>query len=202
MAEAVVNETGFSRTVYILWGILLIVAGFFLVTRPAITALVWVEIMAIAWIIGGIFDFIRSIAERGSYWGLRLVLAIISIIAGVYIIGNPVYGTIFTIQIAFLFFAIAALVNGFFNIFAGFKAEGGTSWGAVIIGVIQIIAGGWLLMNPVAGMLALVPVLGIVMIVGGIFSIIASFYTGSSPASSPQPVETKPAETPPESPVA
>jgi uncharacterized membrane protein HdeD (DUF308 family) len=130
MATAVPYETGFSRWVYILWGILSIVAGFFLLTRPAMTSLVLIEVMAIFWIVGGIFDMVRAISDRGDYWGWRIVAAIIGIIAGLYIIGNPVLGTLFTISIAFILLAIYSVIAGIINIIVGIKGEG-AGWGAI-----------------------------------------------------------------------
>jgi uncharacterized membrane protein HdeD (DUF308 family) len=189
MAVAAAGDTGFSRTVLVLWGIIALVVGFFLLFRPGITALVCVEIMAIAWIIGGIFDFIGAIAERGHYWGWRIVGSIIGILAGIYIVAHPALGTVFTLTIAFIFIAIAALINGIFNIFAGFKNEGGTSWASVIIGLLQIVVGIWFIMNPVTGALLLVPVLGIFLILAGIFAIIATFFLGKSSATPTQPSE-------------
>ena len=202
MAVAVPIETGFSRAIYILWGILMIVAGLFLWTRPATTSLVLVEIMAIFWIVGGIFDFIRAIADKPDYWGWRIVGAIIGIIAGLYIIGNPVLGTFFTIQIAFILLAIYGIVAGILDIIVGFRSEGGTRWSAVIIGVLLVLIAGWLLFHWQSAILTFVPVLAIFMIVGGIFSIIASFYidkagvVASSPAAAPAAPAPAPAPAP------
>lgn len=204
MATAVSYDTGFSRWVYILWGILSIVAGFFLFTRPAVTSLVLIEIMAIFWIVGGIFDMVRAIANRDDYWGWRIVAAIIGIIAGLYIIGNPVLGTVFTIRIAYFLLAIYSVVAGIMNIIFGFKNPEGTTWSAIIIGAIQIVVGGWLLFNwyTGVGILVFVPVVAIFMIVGGIFAIIASFFTGGTAGVPEGPASGKTAATPPETPPA
>ena len=199
MATAVSYDTGFSRWVYILWGILSIIAGFFLLTHPASTSLVLVEIMAIFWIVGGIFDMIRAIANRDDYWGWRIVIAIIGIIAGLYIIGNPVLGTLFTIKIAFILLAIYSVIAGIMNIIFGFRNPEGTTWSAIIIGAIQVLVGGWLLFNWQAGILVFVPVVGIFMVVGGIFAIIAAFFAGGT-AGVPEGPPTAKTATPPATP--
>jgi uncharacterized membrane protein HdeD (DUF308 family) len=207
MGIGVTDEGGFSKTVLIVWGILAIVGGFFLVTRPATTGVIFVEVMAIFWVVGGIIDFIRAIAQRGDLWGLRLTFAIISFIAGLYILGSPILGTMYVIHFAYFFLAISALIYGIFNIIAGFRNEDGTSWAAVIIGVIQILIGIWMFGYPYQGTLTVIPVLstvmltpilGIFMIVGGILAIIASFFnSGSSGAAKPPaaPAAEPPAET-------
>jgi len=211
MAVAVPNDAGFSRWVYVVWGILSLIAGFFLFTRPAVTALVLIEVMAIFWIVGGIFDFVRAIAERGDYWGWQIVAAIIGIIAGIYIIANPMLGTVFTIRIAYIILAVYSVIAGIMNIVFGFKNPEGTTWSAIIIGAIQVVVGTWLLFNWYTGLgiLVFVPVVAIFMIVGGIFAIIASFFVNqagtpesgtSASATKPAPApatEAKPADAPP-----
>ena len=166
---------GLSRAALIIWGILLIVGGYFFVTHPVSTALVWVEIMAIIWLIGGLFDLIDSLTRRGEYWVWRMIGAIISIVAGLFILANPVLGALFTVQIAFLFIAISALIHGVIGIFAGFKAGGGPRWGAILLGLAQVIIGIWLLLNPIVGMLALLPAFGLLLIIAGILVIITAF---------------------------
>ena len=79
--------------------------------------------MAIAWIVGGIFDFIRRSLKGATIGAGASSGSIIGILAGIYIVANPALGTIFTLTIAFIFIAIAALINGMFNIYAGFKNE-------------------------------------------------------------------------------
>ena len=211
MAVAVPNDAGFSRWVYVVWGILSLIAGFFLFTRPAVTALVLIEVMAIFWIVGGIFDFVRAVAQRGDYWGWQIVAAIIGIIAGIYIIANPMLGTVFTIRIAYIILAVYSVIAGIMNIVFGFKNPEGTTWSAIIIGAIQVVVGTWLLFNWYTGLgiLVFVPVVAIFMIVGGIFAIIASFFVGqagtpepgaSTAATRPAPApaaEAKPADAPP-----
>jgi uncharacterized membrane protein HdeD (DUF308 family) len=205
MAVAI-QDTGFSRAVYILWGILLLVAGLFLWTRPGTTALVLVEIMAIFWIVGGIFDFIRAIADKPDYWGWMIAAAIIGIIAGLYILGNPMLGTYFTIQIAYILLAIYGIVAGILNIISGIRGD--RSWGAIVVGIILIVLAGWLLFNWRSAIVVFLPVMSIFMIVGGIFSIIASFYvdkagvvstsapaTATTPAATAAPTETAAAKT-------
>ncbi len=166
---------GLSRAALMVWGILLMVGGYFLLTRPASTTQILIEIMAILWLIGGLFDLIDSLTRRGQYWVWRLVGAIVSIAAGLFILANPVLGMIITIQIAFLFIAISALLDGIIGIFVGFRSGGGIHWGAIVLGVAQVIIGVWLLLNPVEAMLALVPAFGLLLVVAGILVVIAAF---------------------------
>ena len=196
MAIEVTDEIGFSKTAIIVWGVLSVVVGFFLITHPAKTALFMVEVMALFWVIGGIMDVIRSIVQRSDMWGVRLMLAILSIIAGLYILSNLILGAIFIVQVAFIFLAISAIMNGIFNIIAGFRIEGGVLWAGVIVGTIQFLIGFWLLgfrsdaadaVVPELGAVVLVPVLGAFMLAGGVMSIITSFWVNSPAAGVPAP---------------
>lgn len=169
------DGVGLSRAAMIVWGILLLVVGYYFLTNPIDSALFWVQVMAIVWLVGGIFDLVVVLTQRGQFWVWRLLGAIISILAGLYIISNPILGALFTVQIAFLFIAISAIIDGAVNIVAGFRSDTGTRWSGIILGVIQLIVGVWLLLHPIAGMLALLPAFGLLLIVTGIIAIIAAF---------------------------
>lgn len=169
------SSVAFGRAAMIVWGILLLVVGYYFLTNPITSALFWVQVMAIVWLAGGIFDLVVVLTQRGQYWVWRLLGAIISILAGLYIISNPILGALFTVQIAFLFIAISAIIDGAINIVAGFRTGAGPRWSGIILGVVQLIVGVWLLLHPIAGMLALLPAFGLLLIASGIIAIIAAF---------------------------
>lgn len=152
--------------IILLWGIAAIVLGVALLLQPGVTALVWVQTMAIFWLVGGIFDLVGLFTNREKGWVWRALSAVLSILAGLIVLGNPILGTIFTVQILFFFMAISSIVNGVLNVVSGVQMRWG--WGPLLLGVLQVLIGLWLLMHPLIGMLALVPVLGVVAIVGGI----------------------------------
>ena len=129
--------------------------------------------MAIYWLIGGIFDAVGAVVARQRHWGWRLIGGIVGIIAGLFILGQPLLGLVVTVQVYFVFLAVSAIFSGAISIWIGFSER--WAWGPLLLGVLQIIIGGWLLLHPIAGMLALVPILGIFAIVGGILAIILAF---------------------------
>lgn len=164
-----------TKFAVLIWGILMVVAGLFLLTRPVVTAIIWVEILAFSWVIGGIFDIVAAFNKQTKYRLWRAIAGIISVIAGLYIIGNPILSTFFVLNIAFVFFAVSAAIDGIVNITAGIKASGGTRVAAIVLGILQLIIGIWIFLHPIAGMLALIPVFSILLIVGGILAVIAAF---------------------------
>jgi uncharacterized membrane protein HdeD (DUF308 family) len=166
---------------YLAWGVISVIIGLLLLLRPGTTALVWIQIMAIFWLIGGIIDLIRAIAERGGGWGWRVLAAIISILAGIFILSEPIWGMVVTVQVLFIILVINAIINGAANVFIGFRQP--RSLLAIILGVFQIFIGIWLLMHPLAGMLALLPLFGIILIVFGIMVTFFAFRARRAEAS-------------------
>lgn len=158
---------------YLAWGGLSIVFGTLLLTRPSTTALVWVQIMAMFWLIGGIVDLIGAITERGKGWGWRILGGGISVLAGLYILSEPIWGALATVQVLFLLLVIDAIFNGFVNLWDGFSKP--RSIARIVLGAFQIFIGGWLLLHPLVGMVALIPLFGIALIAFGIASIFLAF---------------------------
>jgi uncharacterized membrane protein HdeD (DUF308 family) len=70
-----------------------------------------------------------------------------------------------------------AIIGGAFKVIGGFmmrKEIEGEFW-MILWGIILILLGGWVVFNLGAATLAYVLVMGILMIVGGVFSIFGSF---------------------------
>ena len=179
-SSSVAQETSESirwgRAGLIIWGILMIVMGLFFLVRPAISVLVLIETVALFFLIGGAFEAVSALTNRDRHWGWRLAAGTVAVLAGAYVIANPVEGSLslFTITFAFAFLAVSALIGGLVNLFNAFTTREGR-WGSLILGIIQIIISVWLLLHRVAGMLVLVPAFGIVMMIGGLISLIGAF---------------------------
>lgn len=163
----------------LLWGISAVLMGALLLAKPGISALVLVSVLAVFWLVGGVFDLTGGIAHGdapGRAW--RIVGGVIGILAGLAVLANPILGTIFTLSVLYYFVAINAILNGLINLFVGTQvsAAAGTdrSWGNFLLGLVQVILGVFLLFQPlnVMTLVAIVQALGICAIVGGILAII------------------------------
>ncbi|MFN2123117.1 MAG: DUF4332 domain-containing protein [Candidatus Promineifilaceae bacterium] len=152
-------------------GILLIIIGIFLLTRPVITwtSLVWV--IGLYWLISGIFNIIKIFFDS-SMWGWKILAGIVGIIAGYYLITTPFGGTL-------VFTATVVLLLGLFGIFIGIvnliQAFRGAGWGTGILGVVSIILGILILSNQQAFILSLPWAVGVLAILGGIIAIFNAF---------------------------
>ncbi len=103
---------------------------------------------------------------------LVIVLAVLSILAGIYCLINPLAGSFASTLIAGWTF----LLIGAVQLFAVFQES---NWGprlwALLLGVLGILAGISLLTNPLEGMVTLTVVLGILFLVSGITKFFAGF---------------------------
>ena len=108
--------------------------------------------------------------KRASGWSI--VLGILMILAGIIAMFAPeLAGVIITYVIGW-----SAIFNGVAQIIFGFRTHGG--WHValeVILGIIYIIAGIFLLMHPVGGLVALTLVLASFLLVYGIFALVLAF---------------------------
>lgn len=161
--------------VLVAWGIFSIIAGVLLVTQPGITAVVWVQILAVYMAATGIVDIIGAILQRQGAWLIQVLAGALSLIAGGFVLANPLLGTIFAVQVLFYFLVLTAIVNAIINLWYGFQKP--RSWGQIALGVFQLILGLWLFGHPLVGLLALVPGMGIYLIAYGIVSLGLAFMT-------------------------
>lgn len=163
----------------LLWGLLTILIGLFLITSPAVTAVMLFTLLGAYFVVGGIVDVISSLVHRGAGWVWRLALGVLYIVAGVAVLSAPVLSTIFGVAMLYYFLAFSAIIGGIVEIVQAVLKIGKLGLGAVIggllIGVLQLAIGLFLLENPATGALTLVPVLGIFAIAAGIIAMIGAF---------------------------
>ena len=152
-------------------GILLVVVGILLFTNTGATVVVLAQILAIYWLISGVLELVSIFIDR-SAWGLKLIGGIIGIWAGLFIINNPIGGTLAFGFAVVIILGIQALLLGITNIIQAFRGAG---WGIGLLGVINIIFGIILLSNSMIAVATLPWVLGGFAIVGGIASIVFAF---------------------------
>jgi len=105
-------------------------------------------------------------------WILLAVLGIVSTIAGVLALLNPFPASIAAVKLA----AWAFLIIGGFQIFEAFSAKswGGKLW-TLLLGIVAVLIGIDLLGEPLAGLIKLTVVLGIMFIFSGIFKFIVGW---------------------------
>lgn len=155
-----------SWWVVLLGGIIAILTGLFLLYKPAATTNLLIQILGIYWLAQGIVSFLGAIVykeEEHRIW--KLIAGILSILAGIFLLMYPIYGTFIVLNLFVIFIAIWVIISGIMGVYSAIQGAG---WGAGIIGIISIILGLLLLANFVVGVLVLPWVFGFFLILGGI----------------------------------
>jgi uncharacterized membrane protein HdeD (DUF308 family) len=152
-------------------GIALIIIGILLLTNPGASAVVLSQVIAIYWLIAGIFQLVGIFVDR-SAWGWKLIGGIIGIWAGLLILQHPIGGTL-TLGLALvIILGIQGIIMGIVNLIEAFQGAG---WGIGLLGVVNIILGIILLANTMIAVAILPWILGVFAIAGGIAAIVMAF---------------------------
>jgi uncharacterized membrane protein HdeD (DUF308 family) len=160
------------------FGVISIIVGIFCVMQPvdAVETLAW--LFAIWLIITGIFEIVRSFGS-GIGGGMRALLIItgaLSLILG-FVALRSFWDddVVLAGWILAIFIGISFLFRGFSILFLGIEGKGQAGRGWNIFAGIVIIIGGMIILTAPASIIALAWVVGIWLIVMGIFEIISSF---------------------------
>ena len=178
-AEAGALEAlGRAWWVLLFFGVVSIVVGIFCVMQPvdAIETLAW--LFAVWLIITGIFELVSAFGSQIS-GGMRTLLIItgaLSLVLG-FVALRSFWDddVILAGWILAIFIGISFLFRGFSILFLGIEGKGQAGRGWNIFAGIVIIIGGMIILSAPATIIALAWVVGIWLIVMGIFEIISSF---------------------------
>ncbi len=172
MSAAVAQKARIPWWLVLIQGIVAIVLGILLWTNPLKTANFLVWFIALYWLISGVIQLVRLFVDR-SHWGWKLFSGIIGILAGwVLLDAGATERTLVFGWALIIILGIQGIVMGIISLIEAFQGGG---WGPGIIGGLAILFGILLLGNSMAATLVLPWVIGMFMIVGGIFAIIMSF---------------------------
>ena len=177
-ADVGARETTFPWWMVLLEGIFAAIFGILLLIEPGGTLIFLVQVLGFYLLIEGILRIV-SIFLHSSLWGLKLVIGILGIIAGIVVLNHPLWSAIAIPTYIIYVIGFLAIFEGVGGLIQAFQGGG---WGAGILGILVIVFGIIVLLNPLIGVVALPFVLGGFMLVGGIAAIVASFRLCSSPA--------------------
>jgi uncharacterized membrane protein HdeD (DUF308 family) len=172
------EDTTFPWWLVLLEGIFAAIFGFFLLIEPGGTLLFLVQVLGFYLFIGGILRIV-SIFLDSSLWGLKLGIGILGILAGIVVLNHPLLSTIAIPTYIVYVVGFLAICEGVGGLIQAFRGSG---LGAGLLGLLVIIFGIIVLLNPLIGVIALSFILGGFMLVGGIAAIVAAFRMRRSPA--------------------
>jgi uncharacterized membrane protein HdeD (DUF308 family) len=163
----------------LLRGIASLVLGGLLIAKPGVTAIVMVQFLGAYFLVDGVFSVINSVMGRKHMqgWGWGLVMGGLEILTGILVFGHPIASTIITANTLVYCVAFLAIVFGVLGITTGIQVrkEVEGEWAMIAGGVLAIIFGVMLIMNPLASAAVYLTVMGVMAVLGGIVQIFASF---------------------------
>ena len=152
----------------LLRGIAAIVFGIFAFVSPGVTVLSLVFVFGIYAIFDGIFAIVAGLRapEGVSMWWMLLLVGLLGLIAGGVAIAMPGQTVIALVTLIGLW----AIISGIFHIIAaiGLRKQITGEWMMILSGVLSVLAGGFLVANPVSGAAAVVWIIGFYAILYGI----------------------------------
>jgi uncharacterized membrane protein HdeD (DUF308 family) len=155
----------------LLWGILALFLGVAFLFTPGLTTVLLITFMGAWWLVGGIFALASLVVDK-SNMGWKIFLAIINIIAGILILCYPLYSTVFVLSFFIIFIGFWACFVGGAHLFQAFSKK---DWGNGVLGILSLIFGILLLVNPFIAAALLPFVAGGFAIVMGLCSIVVAF---------------------------
>ena len=162
----------------LLRGIAAVLLGILLFTNPDAILSVVIIFLGIYWVVDGIITLLASFTgrEEHSNWGWGIFVGIISILAGLAVLSQPVLTAIFTAQFIVSLVGIMIIISGVSSIVTGFRLRKTSGeWMMILGGVLGLILGLLLLMNPLFSALVFVNITAIFSIIGGFALIVMAF---------------------------
>jgi len=153
-------------------GILSLAVGIVALVWPGKTVIVVAIVFAIWLIVSGIFSIVRGFAHglTGGMRALFIITGILSLVLGIF----AIRGEFQELYILSLFIGIGFLFRGFASLFLGFESKDGRGWN-IFFGIVMILGGVVVLVWPGISLVTLTWVVGIWLIIIGIYEVVAAF---------------------------
>lgn len=169
----------FSRALWALTGILLMIAGAVCLAQPAVALTAMSVFLGLSMLLSGIADLAVYARGHAVLFGAGVFLTdgILTVVLSLFILFNQAFTTV-TLPLIFgmwlLFSGISKTVHSF-----DLRRLGVRGWGWFTgLGILLAAAGFCSFMNPVAGMSALGILAGTLLILQGAASILRAFFSG------------------------
>jgi uncharacterized membrane protein HdeD (DUF308 family) len=165
--------------IVLLRGVLAILFGIAALTWPGVTLVTFVTIFGAFALVDGIFDVIHAVRFRKDleHWGLELVAGLVGIGFGILVLMAPVATSVAAGVIVALYVAAWAIVTGALRIVMAFRLrkeiEG--EWVLGLSGLVTVLMGIWILVQPTIGALAMVSMIGIFAVILGLVLVMLAF---------------------------
>ena len=182
--------------VLLLRGISAILFALLLLFLPGLTlvggVLSFVILFAIYSLVDGISTIVGSVMRREDQWVLMLIWGIISVIAGLVALGNPLVFGVLTLTLMIYIVAFRAVFVGIVEMIAAWRLRQDidNEWILAIDGIFSLLFGVILFARPITGIEVLVLLTAFYMLMAGELQIILGFKVRGWAKVLPQPEAT------------
>ncbi len=166
----------------LLQGILVLMMGMLILSRPIASTFILVQLMGLFWLIDGVIAIFQSIFSKNLTQGRGWTMfgGIIGVLAGLVVLNNQIAATIITPAILLYMVSFVFMFQGIVKMFLGWRVGGGDkferSWGSFFAGVLYLVLGVALIGMPlITGLATVVLTVGWLAMFAGFFVIISSF---------------------------
>lgn len=171
--QSMMTAIGRAWWVVLILGLVSLIIGVLVLVRPFSAVNVAAIIFGIWLLVSGVFQLAQAFNSR-----LETIARVLNAITGVIgiILGIVCFESVQNrIELLVLFIGIWWILRGIMQVVIGASGKGGGAGIDIFLGVLGIIAGVVVLVWPIASLTVLTLVVGIWLVVLGIFEIIASF---------------------------
>jgi uncharacterized membrane protein HdeD (DUF308 family) len=155
----------------LLEGLAAVIVGVLLLTSPGITTLALVQVLGFYWLIVGILALVSLFVDR-SLWGWKLCSGLLGVLSGLVIIRHPLWSALLIPTLLVIVLAVQSLLQGVIKMVEAFRGGG---FGAIVLGILNILLGVLLLSAPLMAAFVLPLVVGIFALIGGVAAIFGAF---------------------------
>jgi uncharacterized membrane protein HdeD (DUF308 family) len=169
--EMISGQQLFPWWLLLIWGIFTLLIGCMFLVNPGQTMALFIVFLGAYWLVGGLITIGSLIVDR-SNMGWKIFLSVINILAGILILMYPLYSTIFVFTFLIIFIGFWACFIGAAHIYQAYTTKDA---GNAVLGIISVIFGVLLLINPFIAAALLPFVFGGFAIVSGLASVYFAF---------------------------
>ena len=176
LQDSPLSALGRAWWLVLLFGLISIGLGVIALLQPEGSVEVVAILLAIWLIVSGLFSIIRAFGHglSGGLRALLIITGVISMILGLFALSGGEESVFRAEWILAIFIGISFLFQGFAALFGAVESSVGRGWN-IFGGIVLLIAGVIVLAVPYRSLFALALIVGIWLIIMGIFAVISSF---------------------------
>jgi uncharacterized membrane protein HdeD (DUF308 family) len=176
LQDSPLSALGRAWWLVLLFGLISIGLGVIALLQPEGSVEVVAILLAIWLIVSGLFSIIRAFGHglSGGLRALLIITGVISMILGFFALSGGEESVFRAEWILAIFIGISFLFQGFAALFGAAESSVGRGWN-IFGGIVLLIAGIVVLAVPYRSLFALALIVGIWLIIMGIFAVISSF---------------------------